>query len=232
MPFTKIPITLIIHKRFLRIKATKTKNIIKMGKYINKYLLITILLAGCLNNANSQTIILDTLKMGTLQAQIKTLEYRTRTYDDYRAIREDYFQLFTNNAIDSLNLVKDINNSLKNSVAKLDKSVDSLKTVVDTTNSQLMEATNMRDSVKFFGANINKNLYNTILWTIIIVLLVLLVSGFMAYNKCYSITKETKKDHKNLMDEFEEYKQKTRIERERTNVEHFRELQKLKGINK
>ncbi len=195
-------------------------------------MLITVLLACNLYNANSQTIIMDTLKMGTLQSQIKTLQHRTRTYDNYRAIREDYFQLFTKNSIDSLNLEKDVNNSLRISVNRLDKSVDSLKNVIDTTNARLLEATNMRDSIKLFGATINKSLYNTLLWTIVLVLLVLLVSGFFAYKKCFTVTKETKKEHNDLLEEFEAYKQKTRIEKEKTNVEHFRELQKLKGINK
>jgi hypothetical protein len=203
-----------------------------MGRSATKYLLIAITLFCFSYKANAQTIVLDTLNNGTLLSQIKTLTYRTRTYDDYRAIREDYYQLFTKNSLDSLNLEKDKNNSLRLTVAKLNISVDSLKRVLNTTNSQLLEATNMRDSVKFLGIPINKNIYNTILWTIIIVLFVALISGFMMYKKSYSITKETKKEHNDLLEEFESYKQKVRIEKEKTNVEHFRELQKLKGLNK
>ena len=167
-----------------------------------------------------------------LVSQIKTLTYRTRTYDNYRAIREDYYQLFTKNSLDSLNLEKNKNNTLRLTVAELNKSIDSLKSVVNSTNSQLLEATNMRDSIKFFGIPINKNLYNTILWTIIIALLVALISGFIEYKRNFSITKETKKKHNDLSEEFEAYKQKVRIEREKTNVDHFREIQKLKGLNK
>jgi uncharacterized protein YijF (DUF1287 family) len=61
---------------------------------------------------------------------------------------------------------------------------------------------------------------------------VALISGFIAYKRSLSITKETKKKHSDLSEEFDAYKQKVRIEREKTNVEHFREIQKLKGLNK
>ena len=216
---------------FLRVIQIRLNNN-SMGRSAIKCLLIVIALFCFSHEASSQTTVLDTLNNGTLVSQIKTLTYRTRTYDNYRAIREDYYQLFTKNSLDSLNLEKDKNNSLRLTVAELNKSVDSLKSVVSSTNSQLLEATNMRDSIKFFGIPINKNLYNTILWTIIIALLVALISGFIAYKRSLSITKETKKKHSDLSEEFDAYKQKVRIEREKTNVEHFREIQKLKGLNK
>jgi hypothetical protein len=44
-----------------------------------------------------------------------------------------------------------------------------------------------------------------------------------------SITLRTKKDLNELVDEYEKYKKKTRLEREKMTIDHFNEIKKLRG---
>ena len=80
----------------------------------------------------------------------------------------------------------------------------------------------------FLGKEVNKKAYNSIMWTVIFILLALLVFGAIVFKKNLVNTKNTKNEFEALQAEYEEYKQKTRIEKEKINVEHFREIQRLK----
>jgi len=201
-----------------------------MKKFVTTVAVIAFFLCIIPQSANGQTSILDTLRTGTISAQINTLERRALIYDNFRAVREDYFQLFTQNALDSLNKQKNENQLLRQTEQVLNRRIDSLNTVITTTNTELEETTRSKNSIKIFGANVNKVAYNSIVWSIIGILATVLIIGLGIYYSCLSSTNNTKQDHEKLLMEFEEYKQKSRVEREKLNVEHFREIQKLKGL--
>ena len=60
-------------------------------------------------------------------------------------------------------------------------------------------------------------------------MLFLLIAGYLTFKRNRVITVRTKKDLEDLKEEFEGYRQKVRIEREKTSLEHFNEIKKLKG---
>lgn len=201
-----------------------------MRRFIIKNIAIIFIVLAGIQQANSQSVISDTLKTGTIEAQINTLEARTRTYDNYRAIREDYFQTFNQNALDSLNKEKGITKASRLTIKQLNNNIDSLQRVIASTNASLESTLKTKDSMSLFGAEVGKVLYNTILLSIIGILLALLVLGLVIFNKNISSTRSTKTEYEELAKEYEEYKKKVRVEREKTNVEHFREIQKIKGL--
>jgi uncharacterized membrane-anchored protein YhcB (DUF1043 family) len=79
------------------------------------------------------------------------------------------------------------------------------------------------------GIEVNKIVYNTIMWTIAGALLLLLAIGFLAFKRNLAVTRNTKKDYDELKAEYEDYRQKSRLEREKMSMDHFNELKKLKG---
>lgn len=176
-----------------------------------------------------QKTVLETLKSDPLETQMEVLTRRTRIYDNVRGVREDYFQLMTKNSVDSLNAEKDKTKTLRKNVARLNATVDSLSKVLTTTYEELDATNKTKDSMTFLGKEIKKNIYNSIMWTVIIILLTLLIVGGIAFKRNASTTRNAKTEYEALQAEYEEYKQKVRIEREKINVEHFREIQKLKS---
>jgi uncharacterized membrane-anchored protein YhcB (DUF1043 family) len=68
-----------------------------------------------------------------------------------------------------------------------------------------------------------------LIWTIIAILATLLCIGFLAFKRNITVTSNTKKELKELKAEFEAYRQKTRLEREKVSMDHFNEIRKLKG---
>lgn len=177
-----------------------------------------------------QTAIPDILEKGTITEQMKYLEEKTRIYEDYRAIREDMFQKIKNNSIDSINGAKNRINGLVLLTSSLNVRIDSLNSRLSGTKADLDEITRSKNSIKVIGIEINKTAYNTIMWIIVGALVLLLATGFLAFKRNFNITHNTKKELDDLRTEFEAYRQKTRLEREKMSMEHFNELKRLKGI--
>lgn len=200
-----------------------------MNKKVFKCGLITIMLLLSASTLICQTTIPEILQKGTLNEQFDYLEERTRIYDNYRAIREDMFQLVKKNSGDSLATAKKSINSYIIQFRDLNSRIDSLDKLLASTRNELSEAIRTKNSIKFLGINVNKHGYNTIMWVITGFLGFLLVSGFVAFRKNISITSKTKKELEDVKDSFEEYKKKTRLEREKISKEHFDEIRKLKG---
>ena len=177
----------------------------------------------------TQKTVLETLQTDPLATQVEVLTRRTRIYENVRGVREDYFQLITANSVDSLNAEKEKNRVLGRNVTRLKTTVDSLSNVLSSTYEELEGIYKTKDSMYFLGKEVNKKAYNSIMWTVIFILLALLVFGAIVFKKNLVNTKNTKNEFEALQAEYEDYKQKTRIEKEKINVEHFREIQRLKG---
>ena len=177
-----------------------------------------------------QTAIPDILEKGTITEQMKYLEEKTRIYEDYRAIREDMFQKIKNNSIDSINGAKNRINGLVLLTSSLNVRIDSLNSSLSGAKADLAEVTRTKNSIKVIGIELNKTAYNSIMWLIAGVLVFFLATGFLAFKRNLTVTGNTKKELDELRSEFEAYRQKTRLEREKMSMDHFNELKRLKGI--
>jgi hypothetical protein len=176
-----------------------------------------------------QTALPDVLDKGTFTEQMKYLEEKTRIYENYRAIREDMFQKIKKNSLDSLTKAKNRITGFITLTGNLNSRIDSLDSSLNVTKEELKEVSRTKNSISVFGIKLDKIAYNTITWTIVAGLLFLLVIGYLTFKRNLTITLNTKKELKELREEFEEYRKKTRLDREKMSMDHFKEIQKLKG---
>jgi cell division protein FtsB len=176
-----------------------------------------------------QTTIPEVLENGTLREQMNYISEKTRIYENYRAIREDMFQLIMRNAVDSLSKAQGQITMLAMMNRNLVARIDSLTADIASLETKLDEAVRTKESIRILGMNINKNAYNSIMWIIIAILLFLLGFGFLIFKSNLSTMLRTKKDLEELKVEFEAYRQKKRIEIEKMGMDHFNEIRKLKG---
>lgn len=193
------------------------------------FVLTAILLAGFVR-VDCQNELPEVFKEGTIPEQLKYLDERTRIYENYRAIREDMFRTVSRNTLDSINQAKKRINGLILHAGVLDNRIDSLQKSLEASKTELEEKSRTKNSIRVLGIEVNKVTYNTIMWTILGVLAFLLVTGYLTFRQNRSVTLRTKKDLNDLKAEFEEYRKKTRLEREKTAIDHFNEIKRLKGI--
>ena len=200
-----------------------------MSKSILKFWLISVVLLAGTVRSFSQEGLPEVFKEETISEQLKYLEEKTRIYENYRAVREDMFRAISRNINDTLKNAKDRINGLILHTAALNTRIDSLKTSLEVTQTELLEMTSTKNSISVLGLEVNKVTYNSIMWTILAILVFLLAVGFLSFKQNRAVTLRTKKDLNELKEEFEEYQKKTRIERERMSIDHFNEIKKLKG---
>jgi hypothetical protein len=200
-----------------------------MSKPQFRYLLTTTMLFLVFMNVKGQTTMPEVLYKNSLKDQLNYIEEKTRIYENYRAIREDMFQKLKGNITDTLFSATNRIAALKNTTSGLNSKIDSLKTLYSSTNTELENVTRSKNSIKVIGIEVNKQSYNTFMWTIVAGLIAVLAMGFLVFKRNMAITHNTKKELLDLKNEFEAYRKTTREAREKMSMAHFLELQKLKG---
>lgn len=178
----------------------------------------------------SQDVVPDLRSKGTLRDQMSFIEEKTRIYEGFRAIREDMFQTLKNNSIDSLTKAKSRISELVTLNRGLNVRIDTLNNNLNTSKTELAELTRTKNAISILGLKLDKTVYNSIMWIIVAGLILLLGIGFLIFKRNRSVTLSTKKELNELKEEFEAYRKKTRIDREKMSMDHFKEIQKLKGI--
>ena len=66
--------------------------------------------------------------------------------------------------------------------------------------------TRSKNSIKVLGIEVNKQSYNTFMWTIVAGLIAVLALGFLVFKRNMAITHNTKKELQDLKNEFEAYR--------------------------
>lgn len=180
--------------------------------------------------ASGQTRMPEELSTATIKDQILYVEDHTRIYENFRAIREDIYQKLNRNILDTVTAEKNKVAELKNLTAALNGRTDSLNVLLASTREQLNEVTATKNKIRVLGLEINKTAYNTIMWTLLGAILLLMVIGFLIFRRNLVVLLRTEKDLKELKEEFEAYRQSSRIAREKVEMDLFRANQKLKGL--
>jgi len=200
-----------------------------MNQIRSKYIVLLTVLSFTVTMAVGQTRMPDELSTSTIREQINYVTEKTRIYEDFRAIREDMYRKITGNILDTLMAEKSKVMDLKNLTSALNEKNDSLSVLLASTRGSLEDVTSTKNKISILGLEINKGAYNTILWTIVGGLLLLLVVGFLIFKRNLVVLQTNEKDLKELKEEFAAYKQSSRIAREKVEMDLFRANQKLKG---
>ena len=169
--------------------------------------------------------VLDT---ASLESQLEYLQERTRIYNDYRAIRDDMFLKIKQNSLDSLNGAKLEILRLKSELTEKEVEIDILNTDLSRTKNERDQAIRTKDSFSILGLQIQKALYNSIMWIIVLGLAVTGVLLFLMFKRSFAVTSQTRKELETTQDEFEEYRKSSREKYEKLVISHHNEIMKLK----
>ena len=200
-----------------------------MNKKFYVSLMLSVFLLIVYVNGYSKSEMPPELTSGSITEQIKYLQERTRIYENYRAIREDMFQKLSRNVLDTIALKQSRIEELAWNHASLVSKYDSVNVLLGRADENLIQALDTKNSIKVLGVEVRKNAYNSVMVTVILALLAVLLLGFIAFRRNLIVMSRTTKDLKDIREEFETYRQTTRIAREKMQMDHFNEIKKLKG---
>jgi preprotein translocase subunit SecF len=193
-----------------------------------RILILAVALLPATLSLKSQALPEDFTKV-PLKEQMNYIEEHTKIYENFRAIREDVYQKLKRNVNDTVTFWHNQVANLKNGNADLKNRIDSLNSSLNTTKTNLEELTNSKNSIKLLGAEVDKGTYNTIMWSIVVVLILVLLIVFMVYKRNQTVIVQRNKDLQELKNEFETYRKTSREAREKMALAHFNELKKLRG---
>ena len=154
------------------------------------------------------------LDSGTIQSQFDYINSVSNNFEEYKVVRRSHLDKIRANVTDSLKVFKDQLVTVNNQLTEQKSSIDQLNGNLNTSQAELQQALDMKDSFSFMGMYIHKSTYNTMMWGIVIVLGVLLLFFVYRFKRNYSVTAEIKQTLEETREEFELHRRNT-LERER-----------------
>ncbi|HLT07036.1 MAG TPA: hypothetical protein VK014_05880 [Cyclobacteriaceae bacterium] len=157
---------------------------------------------------------IGSLDSGTIESQFDYINSVSNNYEDYKVVKRANLNKIKANVLDSLKVFKDQLVTVNNQLNEQKASIDQLNGKLATTEANLQDALDMKDSFFFMGMYIHKSTYNTLMWGIVIVLAVLLLFFIYRFKRSYAVTAEIRQTLEETRDEFEQHRRNT-LERER-----------------
>ena len=169
------------------------------------------------------------LDSALLEAQLDYIHEKTRVYNNYRAIREDVFLQMKKNVMDTLNATKLEVEQLNSKLKERDFQIETLNSDLSRTKNEKDVAIRNKDSFSIFGIQMNKALYSSVMWLIILGLAALAVLMVVLFRRSHLITSQVKDEFRSTQEEFEEYRKSSREKYEKLVISHHSEIMRLKN---
>ena len=154
------------------------------------------------------------LEGGSIKSQFDYIKNVSTNYQDYKVVKRTQLDQLESNITDSIGAyqkqIADVNTQLN----EQETSIDGLNAEIVRTNEALEEAISQKDSFTFFGTYLHKNLYNYLMWGLIIGLTLILIISYIRFRRSHVITSETKQRLDEVQEEYEQHRKNT-LERER-----------------
>lgn len=154
---------------------------------MKKILLLTIPLFLFSISANAQDSV--QVEKNTLDNQMTDAFDKSNSYQEYKVIKKTQLATLKRNILDSVSTLERKITGLESEIKNQNTEIDSLTQNLKQTQENLAASKEKEDGIELFGILSSKATYNTIMWSIIGILL--LISGFLFYRflNSHKITK-------------------------------------------
>jgi hypothetical protein len=132
------------------------------------------------------------------------------------------------NTMDTLNGAKLEIATLNSELTERNVEIESLTADLGRAKNERDQAIRTKDSFTLLGMELNKGVYSTVLWIIIVALLFFGGLMFLLFKRAHVVTSQTQSELENLKEEYESHKKNAREKYEKLVVTHHNEIMKLK----
>lgn len=157
--------------------------------------------------------------------------YRTSSsYQEYKVVSKVRFQNLKKEVLDSLNSLKEIIRSKNTLIKKQSDSVSVLEKINKEYLTDLNQTIAEKNSMNFLGMQIQKSVYNIVVWLLVVVFAFLTGYFLFLFKNSNIITKQSKQELLNVEEEFAQHKKKS-LEREQKLRRKLQdEINKSRGV--
>ncbi|WP_339697109.1 hypothetical protein [uncultured Marixanthomonas sp.] len=149
----------------------------------------------------------------SIEGQFKDVVDESNNYQEYKVIKKYQINQLRKNILDS---ISDLESKIATSKTEIDqkaKKIDSLTSKLKTTKEDLSVSKEKENGIEILGILTQKSTYNTIMWSIIVLLLVGLAFIFYKFKNSHKVTKDSQLKLAETEMELETNRQKS-LERE------------------
>lgn len=164
--------------------------------------------------AQDTTTVQNSLNSGTISSQFDYIYRVSNGFQEYEVVKKTNLEKLKSNVTDSIKVLK---NEIANLMLQQSSVADSLANfskVLEQANQEKEAAILEKDSFTFLGVLVEKNLYSSIMWLIVVGLAGAMVFFSVQYFKSFGKVKKAQKDLEEVQEEFDQHR-KNALERER-----------------
>lgn len=158
-------------------------------------------------------VVKPSLEHGTIESQFDYLFNKSNQYEAYKIVKIEWLNKFKSNVVDSLEEAHRNFTESQGVVKEQNKEISSLKLELQQVGEKFESVTNEKDSISLFGKFVYKSTYNSIMWTIVVILFSLMLFFLLLFKRSNVITVKTKVLLKDTQDEFDAHRKRA-LERE------------------
>lgn len=153
---------------------------------------------------------LDTLN---ITSKIDYIIDNSNKYKEFKVVNKQWLWDLKSQISDSLSIQSSNISKTTSLINAQQKEIETLKETIVTTNTTLETSNSEKDKISLVGISLLKGTYNTIMFSTILLLLVLLLSYIFRFKTSNKSTLETRKNYSTLELDFEQFK-KNSLEKE------------------
>lgn len=164
--------------------------------------------------AQDTTTVQNSLNSGTISSQFDYIYRVSNGFEEYEVVKKTNLEKLKSNVTDSIKVLK---NEIANLMLQQSSVADSLANfskILEQANQEKEAAILEKDSFTFLGVLVEKNLYSSIMWLIVVGLAVAMAFFSVQYFKSFGRVKKAQKDLEEVQEEFDQHR-KNVLERER-----------------
>ena len=159
---------------------------------IRKYLLVIIVTAVPILAFAQSNLIASVSDSTDIKGQFEHLYKKSNTFEQYKVIPINSFNMLKQNATDSIRLYKKEATIHLNETASLNNKLEASNAEIARLKEELSTTQNMQNSVKLLGIGIDKRAYNLIMWGVIFCLAIFSIILFLVYKRGHQVVKDAK----------------------------------------
>jgi len=149
----------------------------------------------------------------TIDTQISELIEKSNTYQSYKVVELSKLRALQGNIQDSISALKTSIATSESVILEQNNKIDSITHQIEDLNLELAKTQDKVENISLLGIPTNKTTYNSIMWSIIIVLLLISSILFFRFKKSHGDTKDAREKLEETEVELENLRKRS-LERE------------------
>ena len=166
----------------------------------------------------------------TISEQWEFIKQKSSRWENYSMIQDPWLNNIKSSVLDSLDNKNKMIAELNSTINKINIEKEELTQKAENIKQELEKTRTEKNNFEILNISMNKSVFVSIISFTFLGLLIFTAFSFLLFKRENMNMSKCKKENEQLKQEFEDYRQETRIKQEQLVIQHHKEIQKLKGM--